>query len=460
MRNPYPVRIILSCLALIGASLACSMPGSSDTTGLDLAVEQTVQAHEAMSAQTTPTPAGDESPPPSSPSQPEQESLEESDSAPEPTPTPEIIHLVIPSNPSSVTNWIVDRSSADLAAERRAIGDNFDVSLYERPFTSMEMEYQAHLDITRAELSVSSPWIYITIYLEGSPPIGSSAQYSVELDLDVDGRGDWLITGRAPSSTDWTTDHVYALKDGDHDVGGMIPLQADPPIPGRTGYETGVFDQGVGPDPDAAWIRTHPAYGDRIQIAFKHALIGSDSHFLWGAWSDEIVQKPEWFDYNDHFTLAEAGSPTLASNDYPIKALALVDNTCRWAFGFTPTGSEPGICYVPTPTPTPQPGRIHGIVWRDNNSNGVMDPGETGLSGTAVLLGEGACLTAGFAGTSTASDGSFSFEEIPAGTYCVGVVLPSGCGGFTATTAHPRTITIDPGESSGEILLGFYENPC
>jgi hypothetical protein len=136
----------------------------------------------------------------------------------------------------------------------------------------------------------------------------------------------------------------------------MAAVKADSqPQPGD-GYETLVFDQGQGPDPDAAWIRRSPSNPSQIQIAFKHSLIGLDSEFLWGGWADEGVRQPGWFDYNDHFTLADAGSPIGGNNNYPLKSMASLDNTCRWGFGFTPTGSEPGVCYVPpTPTPTSTP---------------------------------------------------------------------------------------------------------
>ncbi len=89
-------------------------------------------------------------------------------------------------------------------------------------------------------------------------------------------------------------------------------------------------------------------------MAFKYAAIGSPDDWTWGVWADEGVNKPEYFDYNDHFTATEAGSPTTGSSYYPVKAVAAVDNSCRWAVGFTPDGTEPGICYVP-PTPTPVP---------------------------------------------------------------------------------------------------------
>jgi hypothetical protein len=39
-----------------------------------------------------------------------------------------------------------------------------------------------------------------------------------------------------------------------------------------------------------------------------------------------------------------------------MKALAELDNTCRWTVGFQGTGLEPGICYIPpTITNTPVP---------------------------------------------------------------------------------------------------------
>jgi hypothetical protein len=83
-----------------------------------------------------------------------------------------------------------------------------------------------------------------------------------------------------------------------------------------------------------------------VQLAVRRSLIDDDSAFMWGAWADAGVSNPAWADYNDHFTLAEAGSPLSSSQEYPLKALAQVDNTCRMYFGFTPTGREAGICEV------------------------------------------------------------------------------------------------------------------
>jgi hypothetical protein len=57
----------------------------------------------------------------------------------------------------------------------------------------------------------------------------------------------------------------------------------------------------------------------------------------------------------------EAGSPVRSNSNYPLKALYSVDNVCREAFGFAPTGYEPQLCPRVEPTrkprtPTEQPG--------------------------------------------------------------------------------------------------------
>jgi hypothetical protein len=101
-----------------------------------------------------------------------------------------------------------------------------------------------------------------------------------------------------------------------------------------------VFDQGVGPDADAAWIRLSPYNANQVQIALKAGLISGDNEFLWWGWTFADPQ-PAWQDYQDHFTPAQAGSPLSESAEYPIKDLALIDSTCRWGFDFNPVGNEP-----------------------------------------------------------------------------------------------------------------------
>lgn len=274
----------------------------------------------------------------------------------EPTLTPTILHWFKPEDPPPYTSSMSDRSSTLLAEQRRTIGDHFYYNLYERPFTADDMTYVAYLDISPgAELSLASRWVYVSIFLVERPPANAEAYYAVELDLNVDGRGDWLIIAASPPSTAWTTDGVRAYLDTNGDVGSETPFLVDPPQEAGDGFDTLIFDQGVGSNPDSAWVRISPNKEPAVQIAFLHDLIGQDKTFIWGAWAEGEVANPAWFDYNDHFTIAQAGSPDINSRHYPLKALSLVDNTCHWVQGIVPRRGMPGVCgYVP-PTPSAVP---------------------------------------------------------------------------------------------------------
>jgi hypothetical protein len=341
--------IALAVVMLILGILACAPFAQVQDADLDLAGSQTMEALDLIVAETLQAVPDDQGGENVSPEDLEEEEVPEVEA----TPSPTVEHMVRPENPGSLNSYMTDRSTRDYAAERRAIADNFDINLIERPYTSEVMDYMEHLDIIRGELSMSGNWVYVTIFLEGAPPADSQAVYAVEIDSDIDGRGDWYISGVVPASSEWTTDGVYAWKDSNNDVGGTTPLHADSPSPVWDGYDTQLFAQGIGDDPDAAWIRRSPTQPDQVQLAFKHTLIGSIGEFMWGVWSEEMVIQPGWLDYNDHFTPEEAGSPEITSSLYPIKQAAMMDNTCRWAVGFTPDGSEPGVCYVPVPTATP-----------------------------------------------------------------------------------------------------------
>jgi len=265
-------------------------------------------------------------------------------------PTPTVTHLVQPGDIVADQYHLTDVNSAGTDSIKRALaGDNYSRNRLERPFLSTTMDYQSDLDIVWAHISADDLWYYFVILLSG--PGSDSAEsflagptYAIELDLDGDGRGDMLIRAPAPPG-DWTTDGVQVWTDSNNDVGGPTPMNADSPGGSLDGYDTLVFDQGVGEDSDAAWIRLPPLEDTGVQFAVKKSVVG-DPAFLWGAWADEGVSQPGWLDYNDHFGEAEAGSLNQASGYFPLQAVAAVDNTCRMFFGYSPTGSEPGLCAV------------------------------------------------------------------------------------------------------------------
>ena len=333
-KKTWPLAVPVGILFLLLAS-ACNYPLQ---IGLSAAASATGTASDPPSARThaIPADAGTERPAFDSP------------------PTETIVHRRKPGEPGAVLYYVGDYSSKASSAYNAASGgDDFLANLFERPFTSRDMEYLPEIDILRADIAKDEAWLYVTIRLEGEPDAAPpAARYGVELDTDLDGRGNYLIRAYAPNGTDWSTDGVRMWEDGNADVGGTKPLQAESDWSGD-GYETLTFDQGRGRDPDTAWARIDPAHPDYVQLAFLRQAVGNTPTFLWSVWAEKNVGNAEWFDYNDFYDPDEAGSPIKGQPDYPIKALAAVDNTCRMSMGFVLAGDEPGACPVFQPTTAP-----------------------------------------------------------------------------------------------------------
>jgi len=261
-------------------------------------------------------------------------------------------------------------SSSMASAKGVSGGDVFAQGLLERPFNANTMDtYFPYLDIITIKGYKDDAWGYLEITLAGTDKAGKlPAQYAAELDLNKDGRGDYLIRASNPSSTSWTTQSVQAWKDTNGDVGGVLPMVADAKPDGGDGYETLVFDQGKGNTPDGAWVRISPNDPKTVQFAFKLSMVESPSSYAIGAWAGDNID-PSKFDYNDHMTHAQAGDPNQGYPQvYPIKDLAKIDNTCRLAIGFVPTSAVPGLCETPQiqhgggavapPPPPPPPPQI------------------------------------------------------------------------------------------------------
>jgi hypothetical protein len=338
---------------------------------------------------------------------------------PSPTATYTIVHLVTPGDTSGTTRFITDLKTKDYAAQKKAIGgDDFSTNRYERPFTAKEMVYLPDVDLTRVEMRIQSPWVYITFEFAGPRTEGiGQTMYGAEFDTNKDGRGEYLAWGASPPDGTWTTNGVEVWKDSNNDVGGPTPQITNAPWILGDGYDKNLVASGKGDDPDLAWIRQIEG-GAKVQLAFKYSAIGGAPQFLWNGLADWGVRRPDWFDYNDHFTQSDAGSPLPIQADYyPLKALWGVDNTCRDAYGFTPTGGEMRLCQYY--------GSISGVVGWDIDHDGVLSPFElthSMIEGDTVTLGQGACPTAGYKTAVTDSEGKYSFPNLIIGTYCVGLI--------------------------------------
>ncbi len=264
------------------------------------------------------------------------------------TAAPTIAHASLPGGvPAGRGIFLGDQSTVSSFNSLRAFtGDRFTLGRFERPYNAETMDvYFPYVDIVSADFYPDSDWAYLRIALVG--PDSNNAfpgNYAVEIDSDMDGRGDVLILANYPSSTVWSTDRVRVLEDRNGDVGGETIINAD--TAGRgDGFEYTVFDQGQGEDPDLAWARVSMTEPNSVEIAYKTSLLQGDKAYLAGIWAGNESLDPGMFDLNDHFSHDQAGAanPDIA-NFYPIKQLAELDNTCRQAIGFIPSGHEPGLC--------------------------------------------------------------------------------------------------------------------
>lgn len=270
----------------------------------------------------------------------EEETTSEQEEAatPEPTVDPyaEVVHISLPGEPI-LSYWATDCSTGKYtpSPENPVIGvgcDEWNRNFLERPTDLALTAYYPHLDIVRFQMGKDANWIYADISMFKYPGEESvlDGVYSLEMDFDVDGDGDLLIMAIAPSGYpigEWHTLGVQVWADTNDDIGGSKRILADDAEPGD-GFESLVFDQGLGPDPDLAWARISPQDNGTVQFAFKRTLPPTSGAFLWWAWTSQVGFEPGLYDLVDHFGADEHGQ---------------LDNTCRWIFNGPPQ-PVPNIC--------------------------------------------------------------------------------------------------------------------
>lgn len=321
------------------------------------------------------------------------------------------------------------------------------------------MIYRPDVDINKSEMSDDATFYYVTIYLNGEHPEGGlQAAYGIEIDEDWDGRGDLLVIADRPASTEWDIAGLSVWKDTNNDVGGSRILRPDDNYAGNS-YDQELFSLDVLNDPDAAWARIAAGSPASVTIAFKKSLLSRDN-FVWGVWAADQLLDPALFDHHDHFTQAEAGSPYGSHSTYPLKALNLIDNTCRETYKFEATSPIPGLCYIPelpTPTPTVTPteaprGDIHGVSFHDIDNNGARDSGEpltTDMDDVTFRLHAGACSSSILA---SSTSNPFTFSNLLAGSYCVSLV--TSYPNPDLSTPSQISVTLPPGGSE-YVEFGF-----
>ena len=266
---------------------------------------------------------------------------------------------VLPTDPEYVEGEVEDTDSSKFATERRVVsGDSYKANFFERPFTSQTMDYLPAVDILYGYISSDDNFFIYTIILAGVDYTTNTllGSYGVEMDIDADGRGDYSIWAKDPVSTTWTSENVRIFKDTNNDVGGKDKYTSDAPSTGN-GYDQELPNTNA----EAAFARVMPEYPTVVQIAVHRALVENPTEFLWGVWADNGLQDPGQFDYDDHYTYKDAGSPISGNQYYPLKAVYACDNTCRRTYGFYPDYRIPNMCWSGGPVLTPTPG--FGIIF-------------------------------------------------------------------------------------------------
>ncbi len=261
---------------------------------------------------------------------------------------------VLPTDPQYIEGEVEDTNSSKFASEKRVVsGDSYLSNFFERPFTRESMEYLPNVDIQYGYISSDDNFFIYTIVLAGVDPTTNAlvGSYGVEMDIDADGRGDYSVWVKDPVSTTWTSENVRIFKDSNGDVGGKDKYISDAPSSGN-GYDQELPNTNA----ETAFARVVPDYPAIVQIAVHRALVENPVEFLWGVWADNGLQNPGQFDYDDHYTYKDAGSPISGNQYYPLDAVHSCDNTCRRSYGFYPGYRIPNMCWSGGPVLTPTPG--------------------------------------------------------------------------------------------------------
>ena len=151
--------------------------------------------------------------------------------------------------------------------------DQWDRNYFERPLSEDLSELYPQLDIIEAEFGQDEKWYYtrILVFSELVENLVLDGVYAIEIDLDLDARGDILITAVAPGiypPDEWHSKGVQVWLDSNDDVGGPTAVFVDPRYDGN-GYETLLVDSGVGDDSDLAFVKTYSEQPGLIEFGFK-----------------------------------------------------------------------------------------------------------------------------------------------------------------------------------------------
>ena len=325
---------------------------------------------------------------------------------------------------------------------------------------------------------------------DGTQDPGEPGIAGVTVYLDLDNNG--ALDGGEPTTTT-DTNGLYFFGGL---AGGTYTVRVDTTtLPGGA---SPTYDlDGVGATPHAA-SATLAAGATRTDVDFGYRGDASLGDRVWLDRNDDGAQDPGepglrnvivYLDLNGNSArdAAEPFATTGADGNYLIGGLAAGTYTVRvdtttLPGGVTATydldgaatpGSVTGVTLTTGQARTDVDFGYRGDaslgdrVWDDANASGIQDAGENGISGVLVELYDGAgtlILT-----TTTDLNGNYRFDNLPAGTYSIGVgatpgrsISPRGAGGAAEDsdidqgTRRSDPVALAAGEARNDLDIGLY----
>lgn len=178
---------------------------------------------------------------------------------------------------------------------------------------SQSAKHPDSYDLAGVSIGQDETWLYLQMELRGPVADGlkSGYYYHFNIDVDEDGRGDYLyhLKGHKVDTTWKDTSEVWlkVYQDTDKDVGGDDPAVAEgeSPPPGLDGFDS-IFPS----ERDHAYVRIAGASGDdanRLELAVRLDRIGQPLQVHARAWAGEKAPKFSKFYVHDAYAAADVG---------------------------------------------------------------------------------------------------------------------------------------------------------
>ena len=168
--------------------------------------------------------------------------------------------------------------------------------------------------------------------------------------------------------------------------------------------------------------------------------------------------------YGDYSVVVDTASPAFpagVTQTYDADGIGTANATLVTLSGATPNDLDQDFSYAGTAS-------IGDTIWLDDNSDGVLDPGEKGIPGVTVIVtylgpdgvaggGDDLVFT-----TTTATDGTYLVTGLPAGAFSVVVDPASLPAGLSSTydldgvgTPNAAAVTLAPAEAKTDVDFGY-----